>query len=568
MAQLQVHHIFRPDGKKETMDTILQDSDQGIWRQSLSNEWGRLSQGNKAGIQGTDTINFIHRTAVPKGRDVTYATFVLDYRPLKTEPHQVRITVGGDQLYYPHDSGSPAANMVETKLLVNSTISDAAQGARFMSMDLKDYLLATPMEKEEYMRVKFIYFPTDIIERYSLSELVAADGYIYIRIKKGMYGLKQASLLAYQNLKKQLAPHGYHPVVGTVGLWAHETRALKFCLCVDDFGIKYFNKADVQHLLDCLSPTYRYTTYWDGKHYCGLTLDWNYHAGLVDVSMGNYVLDALQRLKHVPHISPQYSPHEHVPIQYGHKGIRQYATAPDTSPKLNPKDTTKIQSITGSFLYYGRAIDHTILPALNTIASAQAEPTKKTEDKTQRLMDYLHTYPHAYLRYHASDMILHVDSDAAYLVAPKARSRIAGYFLLSDHPNITKHRKLNGAILVECKTLRHVVSSAAEAEVAGVFHNAGMALPIRHFLECLGHIQPPTPIKTDNSNATGFIYDNIHQRRSKTWDMRYYWLRDRSNQRQFNIYWDKGATTMQTIPPNIIQPLSTGTKEKGMSKIR
>ena len=58
-------------------------------------------------------------------------------------------------------------------------------------------------------------------------------------------------------------------------------------------------------------------------------------------------------------------------------------------------------------------------------------------------MDYMHTYNNAYLRYHASDMVLHVDSDAAYLVLPKARSRIAGFYHLSDHPNITKHPSLN-----------------------------------------------------------------------------------------------------------------------------
>ena len=156
-------------------------------------------------------------------------------------------------------------------------------------------------------------------------------------------------------------------------------------------------------------------------------------------------------------------------------------------------------------------------------------------------MDYLHTHPNAFVRYHASDMVLHVDSDAAYLVLPKARSRIAGYYYLSSHPNIKKHPKLNGAILVECKTLRHVVSSAAEAEVAGIYHNATKAIVIRRVLIALGHPQPPTPIKTDNSTATGFVYDNIHQKRSKSWDMQYYWLRDKMNQRLFNLYWDKGS---------------------------
>ena len=87
-------------------------------------------------------------------------------------------------------------------------------------------------------------------------------------------------------------------------------------------------------------------------------------------------------------------------------------------------------------------------------------------------MDFLHSRPDAYIRFYASDMVLHIDSDAAYLVAPKARSRLAGYFHMSNHPNKTKRQKLSGAILVECKTLRHVVASSAEAEAAEVFHNA------------------------------------------------------------------------------------------------
>ena len=95
---------------------------------------------------------------------------------------------------------------------------------------------------------------------------------------------------------------------------------------------------------------------------------------------------------------------------------------------------------------------------------------------------------------------------------------------------------------MECKTLRHVVSSSAEAEVAGIFHNATTAIPIRHMLQALNHPQPPTPLKTDNSTATGFIYDNIHQKRSKSWNMRYHWLRDKQTQQQFNIFWQPGTS--------------------------
>ena len=134
--------------------------------------------------------------------------------------------------------------------------------------------------------------------------------------------------------------------------------------------------------------------------------------------MPGYVQESLKRLGHTTLKHPQYSPHAHRPIQYGKKGARQYATTPDLSPPLSPAETEHVQSITGSFLFYGRAIDLTILPTLNEIASMQRKPTEQTKTKTQQLMDYLHTHPEAYVRYHASDMVLHVDSNAAWIFPP------------------------------------------------------------------------------------------------------------------------------------------------------
>ena len=77
-------------------------------------------------------------------------------------------------------------------------------------------------------------------------------------------------------------------------------------------------------------------------------------------------------------------------------------------------------------------------------------------------------------------------------------------------------------ILVECKALRHVISLAIEAETARIFHNAQVAIPIQYILEQLGYQQPLTPIKTNNSTASGFINNNIYQKHSKSWDMRYH----------------------------------------------
>ena len=254
--------------------------------------------------------------------------------------------------------------------------------------------------------------------------------------------------------------------------------------------------------------------------------------------MPNYIRNVLQKFQHNKPEKAQRSPFN---IQSSYRpskpGQRQYAPLPDTSPTLDPKGTKRIQSIVGSLLYYARAIDSTLLPSLNSIGAQQSAPTAATHQRCKCLLDYVATYPNVFIRYHASDMVLTIDSDAAYLVEPKARSRIAGYFQLNSNKRSNKY--INGAILIECKTLRHVVASAAEAETAGIFHNAQIALPIRYMLIQIGHKQPRTPVKTDNEMSNNFIHNNIAQRRSKSWDMRFYWLRDKANQHLFDFYWDK-----------------------------
>ena len=538
-----INHIYDENGKRETIDSLLQGKSSQVWNRSLSNEWGRLADGNDAGIKGTQTIVFIPQSMVPSDKKVTYATMVCDYRPLKEEKYRIRITVGGDKLPYNDDAGSPAADLLETKILLNSTISDAKRGARFMCLDIKDHFLATPMSNPEFMRVKLKYIPEDIRQRYKIYDIVSKDDWVYIKIQKGMPGLRQAAILAYKHLKNSLEPYGYKPIPGTVGLWKHDERPTKFCLCVDDFGVKYWSKEDAQHLCNAVGANFRYTVDMEGANYCGLNISWNYKLGYFDTSMPKYIPKTLTRLKHKPQKSPQYSPHPYTPIVYSKKGTQQMAH--DPQHKLLPKDKIRhIQSIAGSFLYYARAQDFTMLTALNDIGTSQAKPTEYTMQECQQLMDYAATYPNTIVRYYASGMILFVDSDAAYLVLPKARSRIAGYYYLSSIPPAGQAPTLNAPILVLCKTLRHVVASAAESETAGVFTNAQMVLPIRYILDCLGHKQPPTPIKSDNSTTTGFVNNNIHQKRSKSWDMRFHWLRDKDNQQKIKVYWEKGATNL------------------------
>ena len=97
---------------------------------------------------------------------------------------------------------------------------------------------------------------------------------MYIKIRKGMYGLPHAGKIANDRLRKHLQPYGYTPVKHTPGLWKHATRPISFTLVVDDFGVKYTNLDDVTHLQAALEKQYEITIDNSGSLYCGLTLDW------------------------------------------------------------------------------------------------------------------------------------------------------------------------------------------------------------------------------------------------------------------------------------------------------
>ena len=395
------------------------------------------------------------------------------------------------------------------------------------------------MARPEFMKMPIKAIPQDIIDYYNLFDK-AHDGYTYIQINKGMYGLKQAALLAYNQLVTFLKPAGYEPIENSVGMWRHKTRKTLFSLCVDDFGIKYMNTSDLNHLLSTLRNNYTVTLDKDGSNFCGLTLQWNYKKGYVDLSMPGYIKKVLNKYQHPTPIRPEFSPHQHVEPVYGAK---QQVAVEDTSPRLDKKQILRIQGIIGSLLFYGRSIDNTMLTAINDISAVQTVATEQTNKAANKLLDYAATYPDTILRFYASDMILYAESDAAYLVQPQARSRLAGFFYLSNKCDKTPPQpKLNGPLLIECKTIRNVVASAAEAETNGLFHNAREAIPLRRTLIGMGHPQPPTPIKTDNSIALSFVNANIKQKKSKSWDMRLNWLRDKEHtHKQFNFYWAPGT---------------------------
>jgi hypothetical protein len=310
--------------------------------------------------------------------------------------------------------------------------------------------LETPLDRFEYTKMPIALLPMDIIEHYNLL-VKAIDGYVYMEICKGMYGLPQAGVLANKLLKIHLAWHGYSEQPHTPGLWKHLSQPVWFNLCVDNFVIKYTGTENLQHLYDALrAETYEILEDWGGNLYCGITLKWNNTKQYVDLSMAAYVTKQLTRYGHILPLKPQHCPYA-PPINYGKDN--QSPSPIDNSLLLDDAGKKQIQRIVGSFLYYAQAVDPTILMALSDIATQQAAPTENTMKCVNQFLDYMWMHPDAIIRYHASDIILNVHSDASYLSAHKARSRAGGYFFLGSIPQDGNPIKLSGAIHITCTIL-------------------------------------------------------------------------------------------------------------------
>ena len=93
--------------------------------------------------------------------------------------------------------------------------------------------------------------------------------------------------------------------------------------------------------------------------------------------MPGYIAKALARFEHPQPNRAQHSPYKCNTPQYGAK--TQLTEHPDTTHPLHAKDTKRLQEIIGTLLYYGRAVDSTMLVALGTLASAQTQGTQATK---------------------------------------------------------------------------------------------------------------------------------------------------------------------------------------------
>ena len=230
----------------------------------------------------------------------------------------------------------------------------------------------------------------------------------------------------------------------------------------------------------------------------------------------------MHKFQHTTPRRPEYQPHRHNTPEYGNN--IEYAEAEDATPPLDKDEIKELMGIVGSLILWGRAIYNTMLTALSDLAAAQAKGNKATQEAAKKPLNSCATYPNPTISFQGIQMALKVHSDASYLSAPKARSRAGGNLFIGKYSDASNPNIHNGTLVYFVSIIKHVVSSAAEAETGTLFINMKEEEVIIKTLEYMGwHQRKPIPIATNNSTAVRIANDTINKRRSKVMDMRFYW---------------------------------------------
>ncbi len=187
-------------------------------------------------------------------KDITYIKFVCNVRTKKKDPYRTRATMGGNLINYPDDVGTPTANLLFIKIFLNSIIT--SKGAKFANADLANFYLMTPLTRPEYAKIKLTNTPKEVIKEYKLHEYMSPDGWVYIKVIWGMYGLPQAGSLGHDLLEGRLNKEGYFQSQTVPGFWKHTTKPIQFVLVVNDFGIKYLKQEVLDRLVRLLEKHY------------------------------------------------------------------------------------------------------------------------------------------------------------------------------------------------------------------------------------------------------------------------------------------------------------------------
>jgi len=510
-----------------------QGPDKDKWQAAGHREFVKLVETRKC-------ARWIRRADIPSGRKVSYYNPQCKVKVGADNPERVRGTFGGNVTDFTGRREAYTADQTTVKTLVNHTISaPPIDGVKWhwSTCDITDFYLWEHLEQPEYMLVHRRDIPAQTWDYFQLDQYChPSDTHVAMEVNMGIYGLPQAGNISQRKLIQHLKAHGYISCPNTTCLFTHKTDHIYFSLIVDDFGISSVGDAD-KRLFDVLRLLYPITTDPVGSKYCGFTIRFSPDQRKAYLSMPGYVKHALSQFN-VVHAANTHSPERVFPITYGSK--ESQLASDDNTPLLSPAEKKEIESCVGTFLYYARAIDGTMLPTISRISSKQATPTLRVQQQMQYFLQYAATYPDAVLCYEASDMILKIDGDGSYNSESNARSRAGGFFYLGKKNS----EFMNHPIECMSSIIPTVVASASECEYATTFMVGQVGYSIRNLLLDLGWPQPPTVITTDNATACGLANGTIKVKRSKAIDMRYNWIKFRVEEHDFDVVWRAGRESI------------------------
>jgi hypothetical protein len=426
------------------------------------------------------------------------------------------------------------------KILLNCMISE---DANWTTIDLTDFYLGTDLPHPEYIRIPRKFIPHDVIAFYELDDFFSDDT-LHCSVHKTHYGLPQAGALSQKRLFKHLEAHGYTQIPSSPSVFRNSAGSIRFSLVVDDFAVVWTDRACIDHFISTLTSLYQVKVNWEGTKYLGMNIAINRTKRYVTITMNGYIQKLLRRVR--PNgIKGASTPALYVPPNYGNPGS-QKATV-DASHLASESDKKLLQSVVGTLLYYSRAVDPSICTAVHQLGSVQSKPTANDMKSMECLLQYVSTHSNMGIRYYASNMILQLMSDASYLCRPRARS-VYGCFSYFGSPDFINGPLACGSWMISC-----VCASVMEAELGGGFECAQMAVHHRRMLHDLGYPQAPTLLRMDNSVALGLASGTISAKRSKSVDMRFFWLIDRVKQGQFVVqhipgYWNIADHFTKALP--------------------
>ena len=510
--------------------------DRELYRAADEDEAERLLGGGKE----RSTMGPIHLKDIPKEDSGTTMGIAATYKRKDSEGKTIiraRWAANSAPFEYVHETTSTVADHASVHILLNAAVSENAQ---LKGIDIKDMYLMSLLDHYVYLKINVDMFSDKILDKYNLREYITADKkWIYFQVWRSMYGLPQAGRIAQKKLIKVLEEGGYVET-RTQCIFRHRTRNTIFSLIVDDFLVKFQKDEDFKHLTDTLEKYYRITIDDRGKNYLGYTIQHDRVARTITLSMPGRVDQVIR--KHRPQwfngtekVKGAASPGIYEAFNNNlEDDFQRIDEEEDASVTLSTQEMKELQSIIGDCQYLAIVIFASISTAVLHLSHEKAHPTVKTAKKVERLLQYMAAFPEPTRTYHASDMVLVIQSDASHDSLQGSKDVCGGVYYLGwkKNPYLVNH-----PFAYMCKIIRFITNSAGESEYAGLFMNGQCGYNYRETLADFGYPQDePTVILCDNTSAIGIATGKQKSKKSKFYNRRWNWIKEGVKRGLFDIH--------------------------------